>query len=423
MSVPDSDRSTGQALDEVMIRLRQRVAAQRRRGNGRASATTAPPADALTGTLRQAAQVANVGAALPPFDNLSRPRRVVARLTGRLTLYFLRLITVDQQMFNHLMLRVAEHLRGRLNELEGALARSEGARQRTEARSTSKIAALEREIQAAKEDAARMHSQVIEHDLLLAAILEELPDGGGSAIESLGSLLAGASPEAAGSLDTLGFEESFRGDAGEVAERQRPYVSLFEGRQDVLDIGCGRGEFIELLSQAGIRASGVDIDREMALWCRRKGLDVEHGDALVYLDSLPDASLGGVFCAQVIEHLHTRQILRLMQLAARKIRPGGALVVETLNPECLLVHYRWFWMDLTHVRLVHPHTLKFLFETCGFGDVETRLLPPPEPPLQFPSLPGDGEELQRFNDASQMLGRILFGSYDYVVTGTRRPSS
>jgi SAM-dependent methyltransferase len=415
VSAPGSDRSAGPGLDELMIRLRQRVAAQHRRG-GRAPAETAPPTDALVATLRQAEKVADIGGSLPPFGHLSRPRRAVARLAGRLTLYFLRLITVDQQMFNHLVLRVAEHLRGRLEELGRTATR-------TEAALTARVAAQDLAIRAANEGAARLRSQMTERDRLLLAMLRELPDSGGDAMESMRSLLARESPEAAGSLDALGFEESFRGDAGQVAERQRPYVSLFQGRQDVLDIGCGRGEFIELLREAGIRARGVDIDRDMALWCQEKGLDVEHGDALAYLSSLPDASLGGVFCAQVIEHLHTGRILRLMQMVARKIRPGGVLVVETLNPECLLVHYRWFWMDLTHVRLVHPQTLKFLFGSCGFGEVECRFLPPPEPPFQFPPLPGHGEELQRFNDAAQMLGRMLFSSYDYVVTGTRRTGS
>ena len=223
-------------------------------------------------------------------------------------------------------------------------------------------------------------------------------------------------------LDYFGFEERFRGSEEEIKERQRVYVEYFKGQDHVLDIGCGRGEFLELLREAGIKAKGVDIDLDMVLYCREKGLDVVKEDAFAYLEALPDESLGGAFAAQVIEHLEPSQIIQLVKLCHRKLRSGGILVLETLNPESLFVHYKWFWMDLTHTRLIHPETLKFLFESVGFGDVACRFLPPLEGALMIPQLEvrdHPREELHRFNEAIEYLNKLLYGSSDYAVVGKK----
>jgi O-antigen chain-terminating methyltransferase len=223
-------------------------------------------------------------------------------------------------------------------------------------------------------------------------------------------------------FDYFGFEERFRGSQEEIKARQQIYVEYFQGKGEVMDIGCGRGEFLELLKEAGIQAKGVDIDLDMVLLCREKGLDVVRADAFAYLEALLDESLGGVFSAQVIEHLESGQIIQLVKLCHRKLRQGGILILETLNPESLLVHYKWFWMDFTHTRLIHPETLKFLFDSIGFGEVVTRFLPPPEGPLAIPPLKVQdhhAEELRRFNEATEYLNRLLYGSSDYVVIGKK----
>jgi SAM-dependent methyltransferase len=223
-------------------------------------------------------------------------------------------------------------------------------------------------------------------------------------------------------FDYAGFEERVRGSEDAIKARQRPYLEHFKGRERILEIGCGRGEFLELLREAGVPAKGVDLDLDMTLSCREKGLDVVREDALAYLESLPDDSLGGVFAAQVIEHLETSQLTRLVSLCHRKLRPEGVLVLETLNPECLLVLYRWFWIDLSHTRLVHPETLKFLFESAGFGRVERRFLPLGDAPVTIPPLEIRGlavPELARFNAATDYLNKLLYASSDYAVIGTK----
>ena len=143
---------------------------------------------------------------------------------------------------------------------------------------------------------------------------------------------------------------------------------------DVLDIGCGRGEFLELLAGAGVSARGIDLNHEMAETCRARGLDVTEADAVGYLSALPDGSLGGLFAAQVVEHLQPAYLLAFLELAFHKLRPGGRLVLETLNPACWVAFFESYIRDITHVWPLHPETLQYLVVASGFtsADIEYR---------------------------------------------------
>ena len=141
-------------------------------------------------------------------------------------------------------------------------------------------------------------------------------------------------------------------------------------RRDVLDVGCGRGEFLELLRAAGITARGLDLNHEMVEASRARGLEVAEGDALSYVERLPDDSLGGLFAAQVVEHLEPVYLAKLLEAASHKIRPGGTIVLETINPACWVAFFESYLRDLTHVRPLHPETLKHLLRSSGFHSVE-----------------------------------------------------
>ena len=136
---------------------------------------------------------------------------------------------------------------------------------------------------------------------------------------------------------------------------------------DVLDVGCGRGEFLDLLKARGIGARGLDLNHEMVEVCRARGLDVAEADAVGYLDALPDASLGGLFAAQVVEHLQPGYLLRFLELAFHKLRPGAPIVLETLNPACWTAFFDSFIRDITHVWPLHPETLRYLVLASGFS--------------------------------------------------------
>lgn len=221
-------------------------------------------------------------------------------------------------------------------------------------------------------------------------------------------------------FDYFAFEDRYRGDEEGIRSRQNEYVGYFRGRENVVDIGCGRGEFLELLRDNHIRAKGVERGTDQYLLCLEKGLDVVQQDLFLYLESLPDESIGGLFSAQVIEHLSASDQLRFVALAYHKTAPGSPVVFETINAQCVWAVMRNFFLDPTHVRPVHPETLKFAMESVNFKNVELRFSSPMSdrliPPL---TLSGDPEQLATFNRAIQDLNEIMYGNQDYAAIGWR----
>ncbi|MGC8960107.1 MAG: class I SAM-dependent methyltransferase, partial [Chloroflexia bacterium] len=175
--------------------------------------------------------------------------------------------------------------------------------------------------------------------------------------------------------DYFVFENAFRGSSAEVRRKQEVYLSLFTNGGPIVDIGCGRGEFLELLQEHNIPAYGIEINEQMVRLCREKGLDVRQEEAFAHLDSLPNASLGGIFLAHVLEHLPIARLSEFARLSFQKLRPGSCLVAETPNPTCLWTFARPFYLDMSHTRPLHPEALSLLFEMAGFR-VEIRYLNP-----------------------------------------------
>jgi SAM-dependent methyltransferase len=168
-----------------------------------------------------------------------------------------------------------------------------------------------------------------------------------------------------GDSDYVAFEEIFRGSAARVAESQRPYLELLRDHEPVLDIGCGRGELLALLAEEGIATAGVDSDAGMVERCRALGLDATLGDANEHLEGLKDGALGTVFSAQVIEHLPYDELRRMLALALRKLKPGGLLIAETVNPH-RISSLKTFWVDLTHQHPIFPEVALALCAIAGF---------------------------------------------------------
>jgi SAM-dependent methyltransferase len=223
-------------------------------------------------------------------------------------------------------------------------------------------------------------------------------------------------------FDYFGFEERFRGSEAHIKECQSVYVEYFKGSDQVLDIGCGRGEFLELLKEAGIKAKGLDLDLDMVLYCQDKELDVVRKDAFAYLECLPDESLGGLFTAQVVEHLDPSRVIELVNLCHRKLQSGGVMIVETPNPICLTVFARSFYMDFSHIRPIHPEAMKFLFESVGFQNVQARFSSPVEPSMRIPPLSdvaANVKTAEEFNRGIERLNDLLYGFQEYSVIGRK----
>jgi SAM-dependent methyltransferase len=232
-----------------------------------------------------------------------------------------------------------------------------------------------------------------------------------------------------GALDSykyVGFENQFRGSRDAIRARLESYLPFFTGTADVLDVGCGRGEFLELLAGAGVTARGIDSNHEMAEQCRARGLDVVEADAVGYLAGLPDGALGGLFAAQVVEHLPADYLLRFLELAFHKVRPGGRVVLETLNPACWVAFFESYIRDITHKWPLHPETLKYLMLASGFtrAEIEYRSPVPLQDRLQTIAAPPGGDAamadlIETFNANAAKLNSRIFTNLDYAVIGAR----
>lgn len=210
------------------------------------------------------------------------------------------------------------------------------------------------------------------------------------------------SPE---SYDALKFAEKFRGTEEYVSKNIEFYRRFFEGKHELLDIGCGRGEFLGFAKELGANARGIDLSEECIAMCRAKGFEAEKADLFVYLTNLADASLDGIFCSQVIEHLPVDRLPELMKLAASKLSRDGVLAIETPNPECLAIFATHFYLDPTHTRPAPPLLTAFYMEEAGLGRIELhRLSPAIESIPELQGLPTE------FRDK-------FFGGMDYAAVG------
>lgn len=181
------------------------------------------------------------------------------------------------------------------------------------------------------------------------------------------------------------------------------YASRFRDHAPVLDIGCGRGEMLQVFREAGIEARGIDSNDDSIALCQASGLEAQKADLFAYLSALPDASLGGVVCCQVVEHLPQARLPEMIRLAHAKLRAGGLVAIETPNPECLAIFATHFYIDPTHRHPIPPALASFYLEEAGFGRVEIERLSP-----AIESMPSVRELPEGFR-------KEFFGSLDYTA--------
>jgi O-antigen chain-terminating methyltransferase len=216
------------------------------------------------------------------------------------------------------------------------------------------------------------------------------------------------------------FAELERGTREQVAARVAAYLHLLEGLDPFVDLGCGRGEFLELAAQAGLAAYGVDDDAAAVEGCLARGLKAEQADALEHLRSLDAGSVGALLSTHVVEHLPAEALWPFLAEVERVLRPGGLAIIETPNPSTLITHLASFWRDPTHVRPVPAPALWFAARQAGLVVLDTWYGHLPEERLAPSGLQDDADPkvsaLARSHDALvARLNDLLLGPQDYAV--------
>jgi SAM-dependent methyltransferase len=298
------------------------------------------------------------------------PKGFVKRVLRKLMRWYVEPLAADQRVFNDSMLKLVDAL----SERTDAAAAARDQAQRLVRELEERLARLERR-------------------------------GGTPGVAA--PVTVAAQPAAAVVPDYFAFESRMRGSVESIRERQHRYVEDFRSAAPVLDIGCGRGEFLSLLRDAGVEALGIDADADMVAYARGEGLDADQADVIEYLGELENGALGGIFMGQVVEHLPAATLVLALQLAAAKLRPGGLLVAETINPLSPIA-LRHYFADLTHAQPLVPETLELLARQAGFSETELRYLNEPAELLIEPDDPVLASNVRRLNE-------LLFAPLDYAL--------
>ncbi|MBS3818160.1 class I SAM-dependent methyltransferase [bacterium] len=218
-----------------------------------------------------------------------------------------------------------------------------------------------------------------------------------------------------------GFENRFRGTEEEVKKQQQKYLSYFQTEGKVLDLGCGRGEFMDLLREKRKNADveGIDLNDHMVDMCKERGFFCQKGDILERLAGYPDKSLKGIFSSQVIEHLPPSYLKRMIELAYSKLCPSSYMVLETINPTSLFALVQVYFLDLSHKQPVHPQTLKFLLQNTGFKEVNIEYSAPLEEE-KLQNCPTTDELTKVFNQNMDKLNELLYAPINYAAVGLKK---
>jgi O-antigen chain-terminating methyltransferase len=214
-------------------------------------------------------------------------------------------------------------------------------------------------------------------------------------------------PSQPSNYDYTRFAYRFRGSEENVRRSEEIYKPFFANCRSVLDIGCGRGEFLEMMREMDIPGQGIDLGAESVAQCREKGLNAEVGDLFTRLGPETAGEFDGIFASQLVEHLEPGRLPEMIRLCAASLRRGGVLAIETPNPDCLAIFATYFYLDPTHTRPVPRQLLEFYMEEAGIGSIEVHELSP-----AVESIPEIAELPEQFR-------KRFFGGLDYAIIGRK----
>jgi len=367
--------------------------------------------------LCAAEQNASIGADLFLFENRFFLKRIIYRWVVRFLFKILRVITVNQNQYNLSVLKI---LQTNINAgLDLAL---RAANDKTQfntrlAENEVKIKNLDDEIYYLKKNMDYLKNSFMQ---LNQKVDDIFSDRGRDYIKKPGRKelkeLKSITKEYNSDLDSLYvfLEDNLRGSRSEIKNRLKIYLPVLEkanvGSEDlpILDIGCGRGEWLELLREKNLNATGIDINKIMIKTCRDLELNVVEEEVFSYLKAIKDGSIGAVTGFHLIEHYEFDFLVELFKELYRVLKPGGLVIFETPNPDNILVGSCTFYLDPTHNRPLPSLLVKLLLEAHGFGDVSVMNL---HPNKILSKTEESGSENIR------ILNEHFFGPQDYAIIG------
>ena len=360
----------------------------------------------LSETLNMAELNVNAGAEVTSMLHYRGVVRKIARLLGKITIFLGRVITIPQRNFNSAILHCLRITLDGIRDMNRNTAVLDSHMRRIEGQLQEKSAQID-----------YLKTGLTSQERRVSVLLDELRNQTTAPRENVSQQTSTVSIGTPDILDPLylAFEEKFRGSRDEIRARLVEYIPLIreagagiEGR-DVLDIGCGRGEWLGIMQEEDLLARGVDLNHVLVKDCLDKGFEVVEQDAISYLRTLPDKSLGAITSFHLIEHLDFEERIALFDECLRVLQSGGVALFETPNPRNLLVGGCNFWADPTHLRPLYPETHQFLMEYRGFSNVELLFLHPHEGDQRLPE-----EEAPRL---ASRLNEVLSCERDYTIVG------
>ena len=393
-------------VEELMGKIRAEIAG--RKANQQAaglpspaavsSFTSSPDLLKLQSLLRAAEDGADITNLESPMIRFPKSLRWLAKGMMRVVNYLARIITVRQTEFNQAVLQALQQAIVSFREQnEQAVLSFREQNEQMEikaAQLTAEFALIQRQFAELLEDGRQQISGGLDE-------VKQVEKFSKQEMHLLDAMYAN-------------FEDQFRGSREDIKDRLKVYLPIVKennfGTPDnpILDLGCGRGEWLEILKAENFSARGIDLNILLIERCREMQLDVIDSDIFEYLPSLPDASIGVVTAFHLVEHLLLGDAIKLMDAAMRVLKPGGVIILETPNPENMLVGSCNFYYDPTHRNPIPPKLLKFQLESRGFCRVE---IIPLHPYDENAKISGDNSEIaSRFN-------KYLYGPQDYAVIG------
>lgn len=211
-------------------------------------------------------------------------------------------------------------------------------------------------------------------------------------------------------FDYLGFQNKMRGSEIEVHNRMKKYSKYLKNKKIALDIGCGRGEFIEFAEKLGCKTTGLEINEDMFHICSSKNLDVIKSDGISYLTNEKENTYDLILMSHVIEHLSFPDIIRIIELSFQRLNKDGVLILESPNPTTVATHIGGFYSDPTHKHFAHPSLMHYILEKAGFKGIEIKF-----ESLQSERLVTDDTMSKILKQDIDRLNEIIFGYQDYSL--------